>query len=381
MVDRRLRTLVALAAASMVACTGLDPGSLRQPVCSGLCLDSFSADPSFGIQGVYSDGVTTISFFSRLDSSGVSYATFWLTDPSAPLLTAQSSGSSSSMTWQGSAYTGAVGIAQADLDRLHSLATQYGPILAQIPMQIGIRPEFAESAIQTEAQFEAAAQTGRQRAALLVPWQMMVWYLADVDSLVPVNYAAYPSSVGLRISDGFPQIDGNWPFGTTATTCPPGGGSGGSGGPYPAAHSHQSGTCPGTRYASSCRGACGSNCDTCTTTTQMTCTNGQQTTTTTYDCPTHACCVSHDMCYDKCATDNGCGATQCQRQNIATCQADCNNKCIACAGGGAAGLWQCIQWWAGQGTTLRMSFTHSDTQAAQCGGGGKAYCNNRVCYY
>jgi len=222
-------------------------------------------------------------------------------------------------------------------------------------------------------------QSRGQMAAILLPYQLLLWYgtpVPEASSLATSSCPlGSPSSAIVTDEEGdVPYVLDYWSLGdgsNIADETP----EYGNAVVLPAA-----GVCPSTRYASSCRGACGVNCRSCQSNIfECTDTVSGRGHWEYRDCPTHACCALHDTCYDNCKTANSCGATLAQRVRMNGCFhlpiLGCDAQAISCAQttygiSRSAAIGVALAWSFGSGpTTGTLTFAEPDIDAPACRGG------------
>ena len=329
-------------------------------------LDNFSAED--GIAGQTGSGSDVVTFSSTIADDGEVIALYDFGDDQIVQVTLMSD-EDAIMTFGGADFTGHGALNEAQMTALDDLiSTDPGGILAHVPMALGCEISSSEATNETDA----------QRAALVMPWQMLIKYSTDYPTVQSLEsegscrylfneddwlsgprdedvFAGYqrPGGLMLSTSDIVPFVIGFFPFDEVGAVDPDEF-KGHGGRPCGA-------LCPGT---------CGPDCEpaACSTRFEWEClldadgnNIGDKKLIKIWRCGSHQGCRDHDSCYDGCNILNGCGSW-----GAATCRRACDTACIA-----EQGYNNCVNWMNGnppydEFNTYRHTIIDSQTDHAMC---------------
>ncbi len=238
------------------------------------------------------------------------------------------------VSFNGHSFDGYGPIAADEEEQLAQLAADpMAHALALIPLEVGCAVD--------------ADDTREQRAALLLPWQLLTKYAAQWPTVAAFEAAAsctyfrdaheetiadtvadLPLGLSLSNADAVPHVFPYFPFDE-------------AGAAEHATRGH-GGVC-----GALCRGTCGPDCPTsnCTRTFEWYCvqSGGENTGTkrvrTHWHCGSHSGCRDHDNCYDGCNSTYGCGTW-----SAAYCRRGCDTICLM-----DHGVSDCNSWRTGGG--------------------------------
>ncbi|MBI4512017.1 MAG: hypothetical protein HY698_20465 [Deltaproteobacteria bacterium] len=308
--------------------SSLDAGS------SGLFLEK--SDDGKGTLGSYTSGDESVFIEVKQDlQSGATTARY--SSRRGPVVEVRlEAGGDGTVSIGGTLVSGRGRKSDKEIQAIASLASsELATAIVMVPLEIGCMNDLS--------------LTDVQRAALLMPWQVLLKYDSQFRSkslamekdascrYLGVNLddpeAASSSPSGLQFSreDPIPHVFGYWPFD-------------GEGAAAPSLRSHES---EPIACKAECRGACGQGCSSnaCVRRFEWYCVktlrgnNGMKRLRLSWRCSTHAACRDHDTCYDNCNRTYGCNSWA-----AAQCRRACDQQCIAIYGAD-----RCRAWVIGEG--------------------------------
>ena len=306
-----------------------------------------------GIVGAYGSPTGTVRFTAELDpTTNTASATFSTIDGALELEARIASTTSGTVTWQGRELSGYGALTPAQEGALRQLGDgELGRALAMIPMELGCLIEDNPETLEA---------TAMQRAALVMPWQMLIKYDRSYPNvfelhrdstcryLPPLDEEGVPIRTGglrdlnppglrLAVGDEVPYVYGYFPFDEHGAAEDKNGEQKTCGG--------DKAPCGGADICNACcRGACGPDCDHrgCSETKHFVCEKDAQGYNTgnavfvmrSLECGSAQGCLDHDACYDLCHIVKGCGTW-----GAAACRRGCDTLCID-----EHGYSNCIGW-------------------------------------
>lgn len=310
-----------------------------------------SGDDTSGVVGTLEiPGVSlVVGFSAHLDAeTGGATAVFSAGESGEVLVQSEVlSNQEGSVTLGGITIDGYGALSPDEASALASLAVDpHSAGLALVPLELGCLVDSDE--------------TAAQRAALVLPWQLLIKYEPSIPDVTyftssascqyfpsedPTNADRLTPHGGLQLApeDPFPNVFGYFPLDGEGST---------------QSKSHVSGPC-----GAACRGVCGPDCSSppCTIETSTVCevvdgrnTGNGRLRTEWNDCGTAAGCREHDLCYDLCNERFGCGlsAAVCRHTwRGAGCDGEANER---------FGILNTIRWVKGLGPmdAVRLDFSH-----------------------